>query len=80
LNTDLASSTTLDFEIRPRFAVPDGATVFTESTYELLGGFVDPIFRGDFELEASAPSKHALRIVTNRGMSLDWKPGQLSMK
>jgi hypothetical protein len=59
LNTDVASSTTFQFEIRPRFAVPDGATVFTESAYELLGGFVDPIFRGDFELEPNAPSKQA---------------------
>jgi hypothetical protein len=33
----------------PRFASPDGATVFTESSYELLGGFVDPIYRDGFD-------------------------------
>ena len=62
LNSDVTGSTSFQFEIRPRFAVPDGATVFTESAYELLGGFVDPIFRGDFEFEPSAPSQQALGL------------------
>ena len=66
LNPDVASGTSFQFEIRPRFGVPDGATVFTESSYELLGSFVDPIFRGDFEFEPSAPSKQT-PFVTNRG-------------
>jgi len=59
LNSDVAGGTNFQFEIRPRFAVPDGATVFTESAYELPCGFVDPIFFGDFEIEPSGPSKQA---------------------
>ena len=47
LNTPVGG-TDFQFEIRPRFANPDGAIMFTESAYELWGGFIDPIFVDGF--------------------------------
>jgi len=42
-------ATTLQFEIRPDWAHANGASMFSESRYELLGAPTDEIFTGDFD-------------------------------
>ena len=44
-----ANAGTFDIEIHPRFGGTDGAALFTESAYELLGGTVDPVFAAGFD-------------------------------
>lgn len=48
LNTPV-NSTDFQIEIRPLYAQSDGTTEFSESAYELWGGWVDGIFSNGFE-------------------------------